>query len=133
MAVDISQTNSMTSVLGRFHNPHETDFEFAWVGMEPTFQTLKSVRKWKTMAAQPGGEDAYFLDPYMLKWQRNVAKTVRKKYESDRKAGRPCCLFERVELDDDLDQWHVKRQNLIFHWEDDEFEPFEVKLSLDPE
>jgi hypothetical protein len=42
-------------------------------------------------------------------------------------------MFARVELDDDLDQWKVRRQNLLFHWEDDNLEPFEVRFALDPE
>ena len=42
-------------------------------------------------------------------------------------------MFARVELDDDLDQWKVRRQNLLFHWADENLEPFEVRFGLDPE
>jgi len=42
-------------------------------------------------------------------------------------------MFARVELDDDLDQWKVRRQNLLFFWGDEGLEPLEVRLSLDPE
>ena len=123
----------MTNVLDRFRHPERTGFADAWVGIEPTFQTAKSVRKWKKMSAEPGGEKAYFLDDYMLKTQRKVAKKIRKRYEAKLRKGGPHCLFARVELDDDLDQWEVRRQNLNFHWADGDLEPFQVRLSLDPE
>ena len=70
----------------------------------------------------------------MLKTQKKVAEAIQKKYEAKRKAGtHPSCMFARVKLDDDLDQWQVRRQNLLFHWPDDQFEPFEVRFTLDPE
>jgi hypothetical protein len=111
-----------------------TDFAHAWVGMEPTFQSAKSIRKWSKYAAKPGGEDAYFLDKYMLRTQRKVARSIKKRYEKALKnGGGSACLFAAVELDDDLDQWKVRRQNLHFHWPGDQAEPFEVRFSLDPE
>jgi hypothetical protein len=124
----------MTAMLATFRHEETTDWGNAWVGMEPTFQTRKSIRRWGKMAAKPGGEDAYFLSSYMLKTQKKVAKAIKKKYETRCKRGNhPACMFARVELDDDLDQWKVRRQNLLFHWEDDQFEPFEVRFTLDPE
>ncbi len=123
----------MTLVLETYRRPEATDFGNAWVGMEPTFQTEKSVRKWRKMAAESGGEEAYFLDDYMLKTQKEVARTIKKRYEAQRQEGRAHCMFARVELDDDLDQWEVRRQNLLFHWEDEDLEPFEVRFGLDPE
>jgi len=123
----------MTQVLADFRRQEATDFDQAWVGMEPTFQSEKSVRKWNTMSAKPGGEDAYFEDDYMLKTQKKVVKKIKKRYEEQRKEGQPHCMFARVELDDDLDQWQVRRQNLRFYWEDERLEPLEVRLSLDPE
>jgi hypothetical protein len=101
--------------------------------MEPTFQSEKSVQKWHKMSAEPGGEDAYFEDEYMLKTQRKFAKAVKERYEQQREKGKAYCMFERVDLDDDLDQWKVRRQNLLFHWPGDEFEPFEARISIDPE
>jgi hypothetical protein len=130
---DSSAADAMTSVLATFRDPESTGFDNAWVGMEPTFQSRKSVRKWHEMSEEPGGEDAYFLDRYMLKTQKRVAKRIKSRYEEQRHEGRSRCLFARVELDDDLDQWHVRRQNLQFHWPDANLEPFEVRLSLDPE
>ena len=55
-----AQPDPMTEVLATFRRQEATDFGDAWVGMEPTFQTEKSVRKWNKMSAKPGGEDAYF-------------------------------------------------------------------------
>lgn len=123
----------MTPVLQTFRRQDATSFADAWLGLEPTFQTEKSVRKWAKMAAKPGGEDAYFEDPYMLKTQKAVARSIKKRYERHREQGRPHCMFARVELKEDRDPWDVVRQNLVFHWADDNLEPFEVKLSLDPE
>ncbi len=123
----------MTEVLTCFRDPEATGFEAAWVGMEPTFQSRKSIAKWQAMAERPGGEDAYFLDRYMLETQKRIAKAIKHKYDKHRAAGRPYCMFESVERDDDLDQWQVRRQTLVFHWPDAALEPFEVRVALDPE
>ena len=128
-----SMIDPMTAVLQTFRRQDATDFADAWVGLEPTFQTEKSVRKWAKMAAKPGGEDAYFEDSYMLETQAAVARSIKKRYEKHCAEGRPHCMFARVKLEEDLDPWKVRRQNLEFHWADDNLEPFEVKLSLDPE
>lgn len=127
------RSDPMTMVLANYRNPEATDFGNAWVGMEPTFQSRKSIRKWVKMSAKPGGEDAYFLDDYMLDTQKKVAKRIKKRYESHLKQGREHCMFARVELDDDLDQWKVRRQNLQFFWNERNLEPFEVRFTLDPE
>jgi len=123
----------MTEALACFRDPQATGFEAAWVGMEPTFQSRKSVAKWHTMAEQPGGEDAYFLDRYMLETQKRIAKAIKQKYDKHRAAGRSYCMFDSVERDDDLDQWQVRRQGLVFRWPDETLEPFEVRVALDPE
>src|SRR5688572_15384504 len=123
----------MTLVLNTYRQPEATDFGNAWVGMEPTFQSAKSVRKWQKMAEEPGGEDAYFEGGYMLGVQKKVAKRIKRRYERQREKGRRHCMFERVRLERDLDQWHVRRQNLIFHWANKDLEPFEVRFTLDPE
>src|SRR5262245_13051706 len=128
-----SAPDPMTLVLKSFRDPEATDFANAWVGMEPTFQSKKSVRKWRKMSDKPGGEDAYFPDHYMLKTQKKVARAIKKRYEAAREEGQPHCMFARVERDDDLDQWKVRRQDLRFFWADDALEPLEVRFSLDPE
>jgi hypothetical protein len=133
MPVSESRADPMTEVLADFRRQEATEFGHAWVGIEPTFQSEKSVRKWLTMSAESGGEDAYFEGDYMLKTQKKVAKKIKKRYEEQREEGQPHCMFARVELDDDLDPWQVRRQNLRFHWQDEGLEPLEVRLSLDPE
>jgi len=129
-----SPADPMTDVLARYRNPERCDFADAWVGMEPTFQTKKSIRRWAKMSETPAGEDAYFEDPYLLKTQKKVAKAIRSKYLAWRKEGtHACCMFDDVELECDRDQWDVQRQNLHFRWADHELEPFTVRISLDPE
>jgi hypothetical protein len=123
----------MTRVLGSYRRQEATDFGAAWVGMEPTFQTRKSVRKWQKMSAKPGGEDAYFLSEYMLKTEKKVAKAIAERYAAQRRKGRRSCPFARVERHADLDEWQVRRQNLVFHWPDERLDPFEVRFGLDPE
>ena len=46
----------MTLVLANYRSTEAADFAHAWVGIEPTFQTEQSVRKWVKMTAHPGGE-----------------------------------------------------------------------------
>ena len=128
------QPDPMTAVLATFRLPEKTDFDNAWVGMEPTFQTKKSIKRWWALSETPEGEEAYFKDAYMLKTQKKVAKGIKKKYGAWRaERNHPYCMFEAVELKPDRDQWKVRRQNLLFHWADRGLEPFEVRLSLDPD
>lgn len=126
-------TDTFAQMLMSCLDPHATDFAHAWVGMEPTFQTAKSVRKWKEMSVTPEGEDAYFQSKYMLKTERLVAKAIEKQYRVQKKSGAPHCLFHRVESDSDLDQWDQRRQNLRFYWADKSLEPLVVRVGLDPE
>lgn len=57
-------------------DPTKSSFDDAWVGMEPTFQSAKSVKKWRKLSEEEGGEDAYFLDAYMLGTLRKVARRI---------------------------------------------------------
>lgn len=123
----------LTRVLPTFQRQDTTDWDNAWVGMEPTFQTARSIRKWRKLTTKAGGEDRYFASRYMLHTQRRVARAIVKKYQAQRKAGNPACVFARVERQKDLDQWQVRRQNLRFHWDDPQLSPFEVRFVLDPE
>jgi hypothetical protein len=127
-------TDTMTAVLASFRLPETTDFADAWLGMEPTFQTKKSIRRWAKMSATPEGEDAYFEDKYMLKTLKKVAKGIRRKYREWNKEGsHDCCMFADVKLETDRDQWDVERQNLRFKWANRKLDEFTVRLSLDPE
>jgi hypothetical protein len=123
----------MTPVLATFRKPEETDFADAWVGLEPTFQTPKSIRKWEEMSETPEGEEAYFENHYMLKTTRKVARAIKKKYERWREEQHPFCMFARVEHYQDRDPWKVRRQDLHFLWADEDLEPFKVRFGLDPE
>lgn len=125
--------DALTAILKTYKDPNLSDFQHAWVGLEPTFQTKKSVRKWKKLSAKTGGEDAYFRDPYMLKLERKIAKEIKKKYKDHYQAGAAHCPFIRVEITEGHDKWGTVRQKLCFYWADDSLEPFGVSLSLDPE
>ncbi len=130
---DTNPPDPMTAVLPMFRLPEMTGFDDAWVGMEPTFQTKKSVNLWAKLSATEEGEDEYFKNDYMLQTQKDVAKAIQKKYRQWRDKSHPFCMFEKVERHADLDQWRVRRQNLLFHWADRGLEPFEVRFSIDPE
>jgi hypothetical protein len=129
----LTSRDPLTAILGSFRSPTATDFTHAWVGMEPTFQSKKSVRKWQKMSQSPQGEDDYFCTPYMLKTQKKVVQDIKKKYERERKAGHDYCLFANVKLKEDLDPWKVTRQSAVFYWADDSLEPFEARFTIDPE
>ena len=64
----------------KFLDPTTSSFDDAWVGMEPTFQSAKSVKKWRKLSEEEGGEDAYFLDEYMLGTLRKVARQIVKSW-----------------------------------------------------
>lgn len=123
----------MMDVLAAFRRPEATDFADAWVGMEPTFSNKKAVRKWAEMSQVEGGEDAWFEDAYMLEKERSVARAIAKRYAARRAKGDPSCMFERVDVESDVDRWRVERQNIVFEWKDEQASNFEVRLGLDPE
>jgi hypothetical protein len=122
----------MTDVLDTFRDPTRTGFEDAWVGLEPTFQTEKSIKKWQKTES-PEDEDAYFEDDYMLGTQKKVAKAIAEKFEAAKDDGADWAMFEEVEVEEEKDQWGVCRQNLKFRWADDGLEDLECKWTLDPE
>jgi hypothetical protein len=126
-------TDPMTRVLRTFRRPDRPEWENAWVGMEPTFQNRKSVRKWERMSETHAGEEAYFKDAYMLRTQREVADAIAERYRAQRKRGDATCLFRRVRRKEGVDQYQVARQVLTFTWANEALEPFKVRLTLDPE
>lgn len=128
------ERDPMTSCLATFKDPSASDWNNAWVGLEPTFQTEKSIKKWwKLSALGEKGEDAYFKDDYMLGTQREVARAIARRYRSKREEGADHCMFAECDLEEEVDQWKVKRQNLHFRWEDDDLDDLECKFALDPE
>lgn len=124
---------ALTRVLTTYRLPDRTGFEDAWIGMEPTFQTKKSVKLWNKLSQKPGGEDAYFKSKYMLKVQQKIACGIEDTYRARNKKGKPDTPFATVERKTDLDQWQVERQNLRFHWNDDALPDFVVRFGMDPE
>ena len=124
----------MTRVLPTFRDPERHGFEDGWCGLEPTFQHEKSIKKWARYAAEGSkGEDAYFEDEWMLEKQREVAKAIERRYRELRRDGAPEAMFAEVELEEDRDQWDVRRQTLHFHWAEPGLPDFEAKWALDPE
>jgi hypothetical protein len=119
--------------LERSLDPTSSSFDDAWVGMEPTFQSAKSVRKWREMSEEEGGEDAYFLDDYMLGTLRKVARQIVKTWRKAQRKNDPDCFFDSVKRTKELDQWKDIRQNLTFRWDDRKLANFEVKWTMDPE
>ena len=119
--------------LSTYRDPKATDFADAWVGLEPTFQTKKSVRKWRSFSEDREGEDAYFRDPYMLKTEKKVAKAIQKRYRAQREASADQCLFAHVDVHKGRDPWGIERRRIRFYWADDGLEPFVVGFGLDPE
>src|SRR6478672_7937744 len=107
----MKQTSTAAS-LERVLDPTTSSFDDAWVGMEPTFQSAKSVRKWRKLSAEEGGEDAYFLDDYMLGTLRKVARQFVKSWRKAERKSDPDCFFDAVKRKKELDQWKDIRQNL---------------------
>ena len=123
----------MVSALDSYRLPETTGWEHGWVGLEPTFQSRKSIRKWREMARTEAGEVAYFGDKYMLRKQLEVARAVVDRYTERRKKGKKSTPFARVKLERELDQWEVRRQNLHFYWSADGLDDVEAKWGFDPE
>jgi hypothetical protein len=119
--------------LERILDPTTTSFDDAWVGMEPTFQSAKSVRKWREMSEREGGEDAYFLDHYMLRTLRKVARQIVKAWRKAERKKDADCFFDCVKRKKELDQWKDIRQNVTFRWDDKKLGDLEVKWTMDPE
>ncbi len=124
---------NMIGVLGTFRSQDRTGWKDAWVGIEPAFQSKKTIKLWEKMSVDEAGEDKYFENDVMLGLQKEVAKGIRNKYERKRKNGEPYCMFAKVKIKEDMDQWEVRRQNIEFHWSDAKIEPFTVRISMDPE
>ena len=106
-----------TAVLSTFRDPLTSDFDNAWLGIEPTFQTRKSVRKWMELAKDEEGEEAYFTDPYMLGTLKEVAAGMVKSWRKRRAKDDPACFFDSVERTKELDQWETERHILQFKWQ----------------
>ena len=129
----MKKSQSTPAELARILDPATSSFDDAWVGMEPTFQSAKSVRKWRKLSAKEGGEDAYFLDEYMLGTLRKVAKQIARVWERAHDQKDRDCFFDSVKRKKELDQWKDIRQNVTFRWDNRKRGDFEVKWTMDPE
>ena len=127
------EPHPMTRALSAIQHPDRTSFDDAWLGLEPTFQSRKSIQRWEKLATDEAGEDAYFESKYMLKTMRQVADDFEDRYRAERKKGKSYCPFARVERSPDRDPWDVARQELRFHWDDPDLPAFEVRFGMDPE
>jgi len=121
------------AVLATILDPTASSFDDAWVGVEPTFQSVKSVKKWRKLSAEEGGEDAYFLDKYMLGTLRKVARQIVKSWRKAHRKNDPSCFFDSVKRTKELDKWKDILQNITFRWDDKKRGDFEVKWTMDPE
>lgn len=124
---------SLLGALARCKQPTNQSFADAWVGLEPTFSNKKAVRKWAKFSAKKGGEDAYFLDAWMLSKLDDVGRSIKKKYRAHRKQDDAACLFADVKLTHDLDPWKDERVNLKFQVDERADDEFEVRFGMDPE
>ncbi len=120
------------SQLAECERAETQSFDYAWVGIEPTFSTKKAVDKWARMASREGGEDAYFENSYMLRTVHEVAAAIRKRYRARAQQGDPACLFAECVLEFDRDPWDVERANLRFR-DTKKGDDFEVRFGMDPE
>ncbi len=114
----------MTADLARAKNPSFTGWDDAWVGLEPTFQSKKSI---KLYAKYSDDEDAYFEHPYMVRTVRRISKHLVKKYR-----GLEDRLFEHLEVGEDRDLWDVTRAELKFSFEKRGDEVLQVNFGMDP-
>jgi hypothetical protein len=133
MSKRLPDNQQMVSALDSYRSPETTGWEHGWVGLEPTFQSKKSIKKWHAMSQTKEGEDAYFVDTYMLRTQHEVARGVANRYAERRKNRKKCAPFARVRIECELDQWKVRRQNIHFYWNADKLENFDARFGLDPE
>lgn len=130
--VPMGQEPPWTAILDEVRDAERPEWNQAWFGMEPTFTNRKTLKIWKRSAKSEASEVKFFNHDYVLKMQRAVAKAMVRRYEHAQRHHESFCLFDRVERQEDLDQWGVKRQNLHFHCSGSG-PAFTVRLGLDPE
>ncbi len=120
---------SMTADLTRAKNPSLTGWDDAWVGLEPTFQSKKSIRLY---AKHSEDEDKYFEHPYMVGTVRELSKRMVKKYRGKQDHRAPWCLFDHLEVGEDKDLWDVTRAELKFAFAKRGPEVLQVNFGMDP-
>ena len=78
-----------TAILSEVGRSDTTDPGHAWLGMEPTFSSKKSVKLWAKLSQTEEMEDQFFEHPYILKKEKAVAQAMLKKYRAARERGEP--------------------------------------------
>lgn len=127
-----ADSQRFAAVLAEVRDPTQVDWERAWFGMEPTFTNQKTLKIWQRSSKSEKAELKYFNHRYVLGMEQKVAQAMERKYKRAQRRGESYCLFDRVEREEDVDQWGVKRQNLHFHCHKSG-PTFTVRLGLDPE
>lgn len=127
----MGKTDSLTRVLATYRKPERQGFEDAWVGLEPTFQTRRSV---KLYAELEDDDERYFVHPYMIGKIRAVARRIERRMTKNlgRKRPPPWCLFAGVKRTTTKDKWGDFRQQLDLRWPDRALEKLELKIGMDP-
>lgn len=130
--VETADLQPFTALLPEVRDPTRTEWDRAWFGMEPTFTDKKTLKIWQRSAKSEKSELKYFNHRYVLGMEEAVAHAMERKYRRAQRRGEAYCLFDRVEREEDFDQWGVRRQNLHFH-SHKSGPTFTVRLGLDPE
>jgi hypothetical protein len=112
--------------------PATVSFENVWIGLEPTFTSAAALKTWERLTQKPGGEDAFFLDPNMLKTAHRLATSIKQTFDRRRRKGEPV-IFDRCVMERGEDEWKVPRWELDFQWRDRSLDSFNVRVGLDPE
>ncbi|HMU39531.1 MAG TPA: hypothetical protein PKE31_11025 [Pseudomonadota bacterium] len=121
-----------TAILTEVRDPAHTDWDRAWFGMEPTFTNRKTLKLWRRFSRTEKTEVKFFNDRYVLKMQERVVRAMERRYKKGQRRGESWCFFDKVEREEDVDQWGVRRQNLHFRCRGAE-PAFTVRFGLDPE
>jgi hypothetical protein len=117
-----------TSARASSVDPGET-----WVSLEPTFTSREVLANFAVVTAQEGGEDAWFEEPAMRSTQKEVALEICRAHGQHAAQAGEDGLFERTELRVGADAYGVERHEIDFCWRGQAHEPFNVRVTLDPE
>lgn len=120
----------LVDALERAREPSSPSFSDAWIGLEPTFQSMECIELFAEL--EDKDEDRYFTSATLLKKERKIAKTMQRFYEKKLAARKSWCIFDDVERIKCRDPFGVERQALRFQWKDDLAEPMELAIGLDP-
>lgn len=131
----MASRDPLTLPLATFKDPDRPSWEEAWVGLEPTFQNKKTIRKYAKLSVTPEGEDDYFQEKSIIRLEKQVARGIVEKFEAHRRKKKEVawCIFDKVKRKAGRDAWDDPRQELTFKWKDKALPPFPVRCTIDPE